>query len=104
MSVKQRLYPDEQQTTVLTEHCGQARFVYNQGLAQRKALTEEERESGIRINLTTQCKDLAKLRKELDWLGAGSSDVQQGALRDLDRAFKNFFNGQAGSPSSRSGR
>ena len=98
MSVKQRLYPDEQQVKVLTEHCGQARFVYNQGLAQRKALTKEERENGARINLTTQCKDLAKLRKELDWLGAGSSDVQQGALRDLDRAFKNFFQGRAGYP------
>ena len=98
MSVKQRLYPDEQQVKVLTEHCGQARFVYNQGLAQRKALTREERENGVRINLTTQCKDLAKLRKKLDWLGAGSSDVQQVALRDLDRAFKNFFNGKAGYP------
>ena len=98
MSAKQRLYPDEQQAKVLREHCGQARFVYNQGLAQRKALTKEERENGARINLTTQCKDLAKLRKGLDWLGAGSSDVQQGALRDLDRAFKNFFQGRAGYP------
>ena len=98
MSVKQRLYPDEQQTQVLREHCGQARFVYNQGLAQRKALTKEERGNGARVNVTTQCKDLAKLRKELDWLGAGSSDVQQGALRDLDRAFKNFFQGRAGYP------
>ena len=98
MSVKQRLYPNEQQTQVLREHCGQARFVYNQGLAQRKALTKEERENGVRINLTTQCRDLAKLRRELDWLGAGSSDVQQGALRDLDRAFKNFFQGRSGYP------
>ena len=98
VSVKQRLYPNEQQTKVLTEHCGQARFVYNQGLAQRKALTKEERENGVRINLATQGRDLTKLRRELDWLGAGSSVVQQGALRDLDRAFKNFFNGQAGYP------
>ena len=98
VSVKQRLYPNEQQTQVLREHCGQARFVYNQGLAQRKALTKEERENGVRINLTTQCRDLAKLRRELDWLGAGSSDVQQGALRDLDRAFKNFFQGRSGYP------
>ena len=83
---------------MLREHCGQARFVYNQGLAQRKALTKEERENGVRINLATQGKDLTKLRKELDWLGAGSSDVQQGALRDLDRAFKNFFQGRADYP------
>lgn len=98
MSVKQRLYPDEQQVKVLTEHCGQARFVYNNGLAKRQALTDEDRKNGIRVNFTTQCKDLAVLRKELDWLGAGSSAVQQGALRDLDRAFKNFFKGRADYP------
>ncbi len=98
VSVKQRLYPNEQQIKVLTEHCGQARFVYNRELAQRKALTKEERENGVRINLATQGKDLTKLRKELDWLGAGSSDVQQGALRDLDRAFKNYFEGLSDYP------
>lgn len=98
MSVKQRLYPDEQQVKVLVEHCGQARFVYNNGLAKRQALTDEDRKNGIRVNFTTQCKDLAVLRKELDWLGAGSSVVQQGALRDLDRAFKNFFKGRADYP------
>lgn len=96
--MKQRLYPDEQQAKVLREHCGQARFVYNRGLSQRKALTEDDRKNGRRVNLTTQCKDLARLRKELDWLGSGSSDVQQGALRDLDRAFKNFFEGRASYP------
>lgn len=83
---------------MLKEHCGQARFVYNQGLAQRKALTKEERDNGKRVNFATQCRDLAKLRKELDWLGSGSSDVQQGALRDLDRAFKNFFEGISNYP------
>lgn len=83
---------------MLKEHCGQARFVYNQGLAQREALTKEERDNGKRVNLATQCRDLAKLRKELDWLGTGSSVVQQGALRDLDRAFKNFFEGFADHP------
>lgn len=98
MSVKQRLYPDEQQVKVLVEHCGQARFVYNNGLAKRQALTDEDRKNGIRVNFSTQCKDLAVLRKELDWLGAGSSVVQQGALRDLDRAFKNFFKGRADYP------
>jgi putative transposase len=98
VSVKQRLYPDEQQAQVLREHCGQSRFVYNWGLARRKELTAEERKRGAKINCTTQCKDLANLRKELDWLGAGSSDVQQGALRDLDRAFKNFFAGKARFP------
>lgn len=78
---------------MLIEHCGQARFVYNNGLAKRQSLTKEDRKNGVRVNFKTQCKDLSTLRKELDWLGAGSSDVQQGALRDLDRAFKNFFKG-----------
>lgn len=98
MGVKQRLYPNERQVKVLKEHCGQARFVYNQGLAQRKALTKEERENGKRITFATQCRDLTQLRKEIEWLGAGSSVVQQGALRDLDSAFKNFFEGRADYP------
>ena len=49
MSVKQRLYPDEQQVKVLIEHCGQSRFVYNNGLAKRQALTDEDRKNGIRV-------------------------------------------------------
>lgn len=44
-------------------------------------------------------RELALLRGELDWLRAGSSSVQQAALRDLDRAYQNFYAGRASYPS-----
>src|SRR5262245_6596595 len=51
-----------------------------------------------RVNTATQMRELAQLRQSLDWLRAGSSSVQQAALRDLDRAFQNFFAGRARFP------
>lgn len=59
-----------------------------------------------RVTTATQMRELAQLRGELDWLRAGSSSVQQAALRDLDRAFANFFAGRASYPSfkERNGR
>jgi transposase len=51
--------------------------------------------------MATQMRELAEARKASDWLRAGSSVVQQGALRDLDRAFQNFFAGRSGYPTWR---
>ena len=79
-------------------HCGQARFIYNLGLSQRKALTRSYRQRGIKVTYNTQCKELAQLRSDVEWLRKGSSEVQQSALRDLDRAFVNFFKGRAKYP------
>lgn len=98
MSIKQRLYPEPQQEHNLVVHCGQARFIYNLGLSQRKALTRSYRRRGVKVNYATQCKELAQLRSETDWLRKGSSEIQQSALRDLDRAFVNFFQGWANYP------
>lgn len=98
MSIKQRLYPEPQQEQKLVVHCGQARFVYNLGLSQRKALTQTHRRHGVKVTYNTQCKELAQLRSEVDWLRKGSSEVQQSALRDLNRAFVNFFKGRTKYP------
>ena len=38
-------------------------------------------------------KQLAQARQEFDWLAAGSSPVQQQALRDFDRGVQGFFDG-----------
>lgn len=98
MSIKQRLYPEPQQEHDLVVHCGHARFVYNLGLSQRKALTQSYRQRGVKVTYRTQCKELAQLRSVVEWLRKGSSEVQQTALRDLDRAFGNFFAGRTEYP------
>lgn len=108
VSIRQRLYPDTAQVVGLVEHCHHARFVFNIGLEQRAmwARDRHNREShpeygdrnATRVTTATQMRELAQLRAALDWLRAGSSSVQQAALRDLDRAFQNFFAGRTKYP------
>ena len=88
MSIRQRLYPQRKEEEILHRHCSDARFVYNLGLEQRN-LWRRGREQ--RINTATQMRDLAEVRKTYPWLAEGSSSVQQAALRDLDRAFQNWW-------------
>jgi transposase len=90
------------------ERCHHARFVFNIGLEQRAMWTTDRHNRGThpeygnldaaRVTTATQMRELAQLRGELDWLRAGSSSVRQAALRDLDRAFQNFFAGRAKYP------
>jgi transposase len=108
MSIRQRLYPDPGQETGMVGHCHHARFVFNIGLEQRSMWRRDRHNRGIhpelgpldaaRVSTASQMRELAQLRGELDWLRSGSSSVQQAALRDLDRAFANFFAGRASYP------
>jgi len=100
--MKQRAYPESRaQTDALLMHFSHARYVYNLGLEQRKLNDKTQRARGIRVNAVTQQRELTEARREFDWLREGSTVVQQGALRDLDTAFKNFFAGHAGFPKYR---
>jgi len=84
-------------------HAAHARFVFNLGLEQRKMWHTFKRDT-FRVGYVTQARELAEARKEFPWLAEGSSVVQQGALRDLDRAYKNWWSNPAhfGAPSYRS--
>ena len=88
MSTRQRLYPTPDETTMLARHCGDARYVWNLGLEQR-ALYRPSRAQKVTAN--SQMRDLAEVRQSFSWLAAGSSSIQQQALRDLDQAFKNWW-------------
>lgn len=102
MSIKQRAYPETgPQSDMLVTHCNHARFCYNTGLEQRKMCTRGERARGHRVTAATQQRELTAARSQFDWLRAGSTVVQQGGLRDLDRAFANFFAGTAKFPTFR---
>lgn len=57
--------------------------------------------NAAKVNVASQCKELTSLRAEYDWVRAGATIVQQGALRDLDRAFENFFAGRSSYPQFR---
>ncbi len=108
MSIKQRLYPVPAESARMVEHCHHARFVFNIGLEQRAMWSGDKHNRGRhpeygnldadRVTTATQMRELAQLRADLDWLRSGSSSVQQAALRDLDRAFANFYAGRAKYP------
>ena len=88
MSIRERMYPREQELPVLVGHCSDARFVYNLGLEQRNYW---KRERSQKVTYNTQAHELAEARQAFTWLTEGSSVIQQQALRDLDQAFKNWW-------------
>jgi transposase len=91
-----RLLPTPAQQTVLRDHCGHARYVWNLAVEQHghwhpgRASAPGYRE---------HCRQLTQARAEHPWLAAGSQTVQQQALRDFARAMAAFFD--PGNPARR---
>jgi putative transposase len=85
-----RLEPNVAQRQLFARFAGCCRFVFNQGLAARKASYEAE---GKTLSYADQCKMLPELKKaeETTWLGEIHSQVLQQALKDLDSAYQHFF-------------
>jgi putative transposase len=99
---KFRLYADDTQQAQLTCFAGVCRFVYNLALEQRRDWWRQfKATTGRQISYTTQNRDLTLLRAEVDWIAAAPVDCLQYALRDVERAFSNFFAGRAGYPQPR---
>lgn len=76
---------------------GSARFVYNFFLAMRK----NEYANGFNtVGYNECCAQLTLLKKEKDyaWLSESDSSALQSSVRNLDRAFQNFFKGNGKYP------
>ncbi len=85
------LDPNKEQRLLLAKHAGAARFAYNWGLARRIALWEQDK---ISTNAISQHKELNALKKtDFPWMYEVSKCAPQEALRNLDNAFRNFFQG-----------
>ncbi len=85
------LKPNASQEILLAKHAGAARFTYNWGLALRIELYEKSQKS---TNAIEQHKLLNSLKlSNFSWMYEVSKCAPQEALRDLDKAFKNFFRG-----------
>ena len=85
-----KLEPSPEQTHKLYQLAGARRFVYNWALARR---TEHFEATGETLRYPAQNKELTQLKKEEErlWLRDADSQALQESLRDLDRAFQNFF-------------
>lgn len=99
---KFRLYETAEQETMFSQYAGVCRLVYNLGLEQRRDWWRQfKANTGIAISYPSQARELTALRAEFDWVAAVSIICQQQALRDLDKAFGNFFAGRADYPTPR---
>ncbi len=90
MSYRYRAYPSAEQADGLGLHCSQARFVWNLACEQQSYYRVAGRVSPP-PNSAARFRQLAQARADNEWLAAGSSSVQQQALRDYDQAVKNWL-------------
>lgn len=97
-----KLAPTAQQEASFRQFAGVCRLVYNVALEQRRDWWRHyERQTGTKLNYLAQARELTVLRAEFGWIAGVSQTCQQQALRDLDRAYVNFFKGIARYPSPR---
>lgn len=87
---KYRVYPTEEQKAALEIQFGHSRFVYNAALSARKTAFFENGK-GLTYADTAQMLYHWKRFLPLVWLKRADSQVLQQSLKDLDRAYKNYF-------------
>jgi putative transposase len=92
-----RCYPTPPQAAVLARTFGCARFVYNWALRLRTD-AYYERQERVSYADTSAALTTLKQQPETTWLNDVSSVPTQQALRHLDRAFRNFFEGRGKYP------
>jgi len=92
-----RCYPTPTQAAVLARTFGCARFVYNWALRLRTD-AYYERQERVSYADTSAALTTLKQQPETTWLNEVSSVPTQQALRHLDRAFRNFFEGRGKYP------
>lgn len=99
--VKIRIYPNKHQKELIARTFGCCRLVYNKGLALRKDTYEATKES---IGYKETNVMLTSLKKEEDFtfLKEVDSMALQQSLRDLDKAYQNFFRTKRGFPKFKS--
>ncbi len=83
------------------QYAGACRWVYNWGLARKKEYYAEHKKTLGYNNLAGELVELKK-QPETAWLALMPSQSLQQSLKDLDRAFKNFFERRARYPRFRS--
>ena len=98
---KVRIYPNQQQEIALNKNLGCARFVWNYYLNKTNS---QYQATGKGMTYCQMAKDLTQLKKNTDyeWLAESTAATLQQALKNLESAFKNFFEKRAKFPKFKS--
>ena len=94
---KFRMYPTDEQKQTLARTFGCVRFVYNWALRQKTDAYYKDHQRLSYKDLSAWLPDLKK-QEATAWLSDVASVPLQQALRHLDKAFGNFFEGRAQYP------
>jgi putative transposase len=91
------LAPNGQQQRDMRRFAGACRFVFNRALALQK---ERHEQGAQKLSYAGLCQRLTewKARAETGWLREMPSQALQQALKDLERAYANFFARRAAFP------
>jgi len=110
LACKAEIQPTPTQEQTLLQGAGNARWAYNWGLTKHKAAYDQWKDAGkpkkwdgwpSTFGLDAELNKLKKVHEEdggIPWMYMASKDCHQQALRDLERAFKNFLSGRARYP------
>ena len=97
---KYRIYPNSEQRMQIAKTFGCCRFVYNQTLAYRKEVYEEEKKSVSKTDCNNYCN--RQLKKEYEWLKEVDKFALTNAIYNMDAAYRKFFKEHAGYPKFKS--
>ncbi|MDD7745010.1 MAG: RNA-guided endonuclease TnpB family protein, partial [Mitsuokella jalaludinii] len=97
LGYKFRIYPNKTQARLINRTLGCARFVFNHFLAVRRDEWKANHNSLTYFKTSKLLTDLKK-REETSWLSEIDSMALQESLRNLDRAYENFFKKRAAYP------
>jgi IS605 OrfB family transposase len=94
---RMRVYPTRRQRALLARLLGATRYVWNWGLARR---TEAYRCDRTRLDWVALSREFTALREAegTQWLGALPREPFTQVVRDLEQAFKHFFEQRAAYP------
>ena len=87
-----RLFPSKEQEVLMWKHIGSMRYVFNWGLDKQIKHYEATKK---KLSVAELGVELTKLKNQegFEWLYEVSNATLKEALRDLDKAYRNFFNG-----------
>ena len=98
--MKFRIYPNKTQVHIIESTFGCCRLIYNCGLSLRDSAYKDGRTAGYK-ETSAMLTDM-KHSKEFAFLKDVDSIALQQSLRDLDKAYKNFFGKRASFPKYKS--
>ena len=93
---KFEITPNHEQSHRINQFCGCARFVFNHALAWQNARYAQD--SSVKFSYTMIANLLPFWKAEFPWLINCNAQVLQQSLKDLEKAFRNFFQKRSGFP------